>query len=308
MASHRSAKSVFVGNIPYEATEQQLMEVFEEVGRVVGFRLVYDKETGKPQGYGFCEFMDAETALCAMRNLNNREFHGRNLRVDFAEKEKQQNAALQKAKAAAPRPAPISNMTSAPNTAQTVNTVVESMSSFGVYNLVAQMKMLVQQNPDQARSILNEKPQLAYALLRSQAILGMINAQTVQKLVTPVAQQPPMNMTSNPPIIPGVNPMNPTPHMPVPPGNMNMMMGGMPNPGYPPAGPVLYNGGNTSYPPQPHNFTPAPFNAPPLIDQQQQQLIQTVMAMSQEQIDALPLEQRTAVQAIKQHLAGNRFQ
>lgn len=43
---------------------------------------------GKPKGYGFCEYRDAETALSAMRNLNNYDFNGRQLRVDFAETDK----------------------------------------------------------------------------------------------------------------------------------------------------------------------------------------------------------------------------
>lgn len=52
------------------------------------FRLVYDRETGKPKGYGFCEYKDQETALSAMRNLNGCEISGRSLRVDNACTEK----------------------------------------------------------------------------------------------------------------------------------------------------------------------------------------------------------------------------
>ena len=48
------------------------------------FRLVYDRETGKPKGYGFCEYQDVETAQSAMRNLNNHDFNGRPLRVGVA--------------------------------------------------------------------------------------------------------------------------------------------------------------------------------------------------------------------------------
>lgn len=55
---------------------------------LVVLRLVYDRETGKPKGYGFCEYQDQETALSAMRNLNGREFSGRALRVDNAASEK----------------------------------------------------------------------------------------------------------------------------------------------------------------------------------------------------------------------------
>uniref|UniRef100_A0A5B7BGU4 Putative cleavage stimulating factor 64 n=1 Tax=Davidia involucrata TaxID=16924 RepID=A0A5B7BGU4_DAVIN len=81
-------RCVFVGNIPYDASEEQLIQICEEVGPVVSFRLVIDRETGKPKGYGFCEYKDEETALSARRNLQGYEINGRQLRVDFAENDK----------------------------------------------------------------------------------------------------------------------------------------------------------------------------------------------------------------------------
>lgn len=59
---------MFVGNIPYDMTEEQLVDIFKEVGPVVSFRLMFDRETGKARGYGFCEYADAETAASAIRN------------------------------------------------------------------------------------------------------------------------------------------------------------------------------------------------------------------------------------------------
>lgn len=81
-------RCVFVGNIPYDATEEQLVQICEEVGPVVSFRLVVDRETGKPKGYGFCEYRDEETAASARRNLQGYEINGRQLRVDYAENDK----------------------------------------------------------------------------------------------------------------------------------------------------------------------------------------------------------------------------
>uniref|UniRef100_A0A0D6QZN8 RRM domain-containing protein n=1 Tax=Araucaria cunninghamii TaxID=56994 RepID=A0A0D6QZN8_ARACU len=81
-------RCVFVGNIPYDATEEQLVEICKEVGPVVSFRLVLDRETGKPKGYGFCEYRDEETAASARRNLQGYDVNGRQLRVDYAENAK----------------------------------------------------------------------------------------------------------------------------------------------------------------------------------------------------------------------------
>eukprot|EP00494_Astrolonche_serrata_P026062 UN26323 len=76
---------VFVGNIPFDSTEQQLIEFLSVAGEVLDFRIAYDRDTGKPKGYGFCEFKDPRMAESAIRNLNNADFHGRALRVDTAD-------------------------------------------------------------------------------------------------------------------------------------------------------------------------------------------------------------------------------
>ncbi|KAF1741126.1 hypothetical protein MXB_1271, partial [Myxobolus squamalis] len=95
----KQVRSVFVGNIPYEATDEELKNIFSKIGPVLSFRIVYDRETGKPKGYGFCEYRDIETAQSAIRNLNGLELHSRTLRVDSAVnekgKEEQKEAKLQ---------------------------------------------------------------------------------------------------------------------------------------------------------------------------------------------------------------------
>ncbi|GAA5929025.1 uncharacterized protein JCM15063_004025 [Sporobolomyces koalae] len=79
------SKVVFVGNLPFDYTEEQFVEVFNSVGPVVSFRLVFDHNTGKPKGFGFCEYRDADTAASALRNLQGVEVGGRGLRLDFAD-------------------------------------------------------------------------------------------------------------------------------------------------------------------------------------------------------------------------------
>eukprot|EP00418_Pyrodinium_bahamense_P091896 CAMPEP_0179032636 /NCGR_PEP_ID=MMETSP0796-20121207/11688_1 /TAXON_ID=73915 /ORGANISM="Pyrodinium bahamense, Strain pbaha01" /LENGTH=836 /DNA_ID=CAMNT_0020728865 /DNA_START=63 /DNA_END=2569 /DNA_ORIENTATION=- len=77
--------TVFVGNIPYDASEEQLKDVFNRVGVVEDLRLVYDKDTKQPKGYGFCEYADPEIARDAVRYLHDVELNGRRLRVTSAE-------------------------------------------------------------------------------------------------------------------------------------------------------------------------------------------------------------------------------
>lgn len=83
--ANKPLRVVFIGNIPYDCTEEQLLSIFNTVGPVASLRLVFDRETGKPKGYGFCEYFDTETARSCIRNLTNYEVNGRNLRLDFAD-------------------------------------------------------------------------------------------------------------------------------------------------------------------------------------------------------------------------------
>jgi len=78
----RAERSVFVGNIAYKASEDDLTNLFSQAGQVLSFRLIADRETGRPKGYGFCEFADAAGANAALHQLNGYELHGRQLRVD----------------------------------------------------------------------------------------------------------------------------------------------------------------------------------------------------------------------------------
>ncbi|KAJ3562038.1 hypothetical protein NPX13_g8716 [Xylaria arbuscula] len=84
MSTKPPSRVVFVGNIPYGLSEEQIADIFSTAGKVMNFRLVYDRETGRPKGFGFAEYPDADSAASAVRNLNDHEIMGRKLRVDYS--------------------------------------------------------------------------------------------------------------------------------------------------------------------------------------------------------------------------------
>lgn len=79
--------SIFVGNVPYDAEEGELRDLFSKVGNVTSVRVVCDKDTKQPKGYAFCDFMDSSSVQAAIEKLNNMEYNGRKLRIDWAERE-----------------------------------------------------------------------------------------------------------------------------------------------------------------------------------------------------------------------------
>lgn len=76
-------KSIYVGNLVYSASEEQVKELFEQFGEVSAVRLISDKQTGKKKGFGFVE-MEDDSALKAIDALEGKEFAGRTLRVNEA--------------------------------------------------------------------------------------------------------------------------------------------------------------------------------------------------------------------------------
>lgn len=78
-----NSTTLYVGNLPYRANEQAVMDHFSEQGKVFSVRLMKDRRTGKRKGYGFVE-MDSCDADKVIRNLNDSEFQERTLKVRLA--------------------------------------------------------------------------------------------------------------------------------------------------------------------------------------------------------------------------------
>ena len=77
-------KKIYVGNLPFSATEDDVKELFGQHGTVHSVALINDRETGRPRGFGFIEVDD--DALSAMiQNLDGKEMDGRALRVNEAQ-------------------------------------------------------------------------------------------------------------------------------------------------------------------------------------------------------------------------------
>jgi len=80
--------SLFVGNLPFKASSRQIQSIFEKYGNVQNVRIMTDKVTRKPRGYGFIE-MGRSDGTAAINALNGYEFMGRELKVNIATNKKQ---------------------------------------------------------------------------------------------------------------------------------------------------------------------------------------------------------------------------
>ncbi len=82
---HELSKKLYVGNLSFSSTEDELRDLFEQHGKVSSVNVITDRETGRSRGFGFIEMDEDSAANAAMEALDGRDFGGRNLRVNEAQ-------------------------------------------------------------------------------------------------------------------------------------------------------------------------------------------------------------------------------
>jgi len=78
------SSNLYVGNLPYEVSEEELRDLFSPHGEVVSAKVITDRETGRPRGFAFVEMSQDEEAQKAIQGLDGQDFKGRNLKVNLA--------------------------------------------------------------------------------------------------------------------------------------------------------------------------------------------------------------------------------
>ncbi|KAJ9093426.1 hypothetical protein QFC21_006457 [Naganishia friedmannii] len=431
-AALQTTKTVFVANIPFDVTEEQLTSIFAEVGPVQEFVLKFDQTTGKAKGFGFCHYMgtylyplyvlslfqilstvrllslaDHETALSAVRNLQEVVVNGRNLRVELSPDEpykprtagppttgNQVGGGFQPSPqgmgmngpdmgfgnrppgaagfggggggAGGFTPPPASNAfpsrppappmgagqgqginlgmlppgQDVPPGMKATDVISKTLASIPpgkLEEVLTGMKTLVQTSPDQARTVLNAHPQLAYALFQAMLLMNVVDP-TVLSRIQPI-----------PPAHPTAPTYRPAPtYAPQPPPSSSIphsVPGQGPPPSMPPFAPTVRPGsGPVPQPPQgqayvgspyqqqhqqqpqqqqqPPAHAPPPINiaaqAPPsggnaqaiaaalnMVSPDQRQMLMQVFQLTQDQIQALPPDQRAGVVQLRSQFGIN---
>ena len=78
------ATKLYVGNLSFRTTQEDLRELFAQAGTVESASIIEDRETGRSRGFGFVEMASPEEAAAAIEQFNGKDFNGRNLTVNEA--------------------------------------------------------------------------------------------------------------------------------------------------------------------------------------------------------------------------------
>ncbi|KAL9627229.1 MAG: hypothetical protein Q9204_006719 [Flavoplaca sp. TL-2023a] len=319
--TQKEGKNVFIGNIPYQLSDEAVVEIASTCGQVVSFRLVSDPDTGKPRGYGFCEYTDKDAAASAIRNLDGYEVMGRELRVAYShqgpkdDSEPSRNNNNQRASQQQQQPSngygpPPAGLPPLPpgvdlppglSCPDAISKTIRLLPTEQLLDILAQMKGLAMTDPTKATELLHQAPQLSFAIFQAMLLMGLVDTTVLASVVEQAAQpppQPPQNIAPPPSMPPSRPPQGYQPP-PLPPGQYGQY--GMP--GHVPTPPAQ----NQPYPPPPtHQQPPPPHQQPsqPPGGIDREAVLKQVLAMPQHEIDALPPPQRDQIMELKRTLAG----
>uniref|UniRef100_A0A093Y7F2 Cleavage stimulation factor subunit 2 n=1 Tax=Talaromyces marneffei PM1 TaxID=1077442 RepID=A0A093Y7F2_TALMA len=278
-------KSVFLGNIPYNLTEEQVKDILSTAGTVTKFRLMMNPETGKPKGYGFADFADADAAASAVRNLNDYEIMGRKIRVDWPHNNEKDSIPEDYSDPYQPQPQaqqppqqqnpsslpPLPPGVEVPPHLDCPNAISQTLSQLPptqLLDVLSQMKSLAVADPARATELLRTAPQLAYAIFQALLLMNLVDYSTLGSVVEQASQAAPAPAAAAAPY---------QPYSSVP--------------------------AQVSTPPvQSSPFAPPPPAAGPQQIPGQEELLQQVLSMPQSQIDALPPLERSQIMMLRQQL------
>lgn len=244
-----------------------------------------DPDTGKPKGFGFADFADADSAASAVRNLNDYEVQGRKIRVDWPHNNEKnaappnydQSAALDGANGqsgAASGLPPLPPGTDLPPNLKCTDAISQTLNTLPpaqLLDVLTQMKSLAMSDPGKATELLKAAPQLSYAIFQALILMNLVDSKVLASVVEQTARPAPVN----------IPPPQPAPQQ----------YGGY-------APPQMSN--PRMAPPPQQYVPPPPVPQPqPTPQMSQEEMLRQVLAMDQRTIDSLPPTERMQIMQLR---------
>ncbi|KAJ2496193.1 hypothetical protein GGH96_006001 [Coemansia sp. RSA 1972] len=293
---------VFIGNVGYGTTEEQLRKMLELAGPVVDIQLVFDPVTNRAKGFGFCEYADKNIAASAIKNLNDTLVDGRNIKIGYADRGRirrylgTDGTTLRGGNGGtlATRSAVLdTKMPPTPQlksiTPNQVSVIVNALNEQQKRDLLAQFASFAGVNTTKAREELLKNPALAHALLVSLESLGGVDQNMLRHIRGEFGGEG--------------SAMNSPYHQ--------TMTGGQPRPYQSPYMPV-------QSPPQPYQQSPQPYYQPPhpqppqppqnmqtesaSSDVDNTEVLKQLLSLTDEQLAQLPEDQRKQILDLRRQI------
>eukprot|EP01031_Cornospumella_fuschlensis_P029129 gene29129-35157_t len=164
---------VFVGNLGHNTTEEQLRQVFSFVGPIKSVRILVDRDTGRQKGFAFVEYYDTNTALAAIKHLDQTELNNRRIKVGFPT----QNSGLKDIARQ------IGQIGPEADAVVSIQNIVDNLKLHEAWDLLECMKNLLsdERRANRVKEVLEQQPQLIAAMYEIQKRLGIVLPAHIQQ-------------------------------------------------------------------------------------------------------------------------------
>lgn len=173
-------RTVFVASIPFDYTEEQVLEIAKSVGPVNEIKLLFDTATGRSKGNAYIQYGDNETALSAVRNLNNMNVGNRYLRCTLASDEDAMHEGMSGNTGKLP-PLPLGvQLFPGQSSQQAISDLLSRLDSQTAGKIMKEAKSMSLENPVLMKKLLDQCPQLSHALVETSLMMNLANKNLVE--------------------------------------------------------------------------------------------------------------------------------
>lgn len=209
------SRVVYIGSIPYDQTEEQILDLCRNVGPVSNLKMMFDPQTGKSKGYAFVEYKDLESSASAVRNLNGYQFGSRLLKCGYAtgtdiennENNNNNNNNMEDSTSLkfARLPAGVDVNINMTTPAMMISSELAKRNGDAQLGLLRNLQEWTRKNPEDAVDLLRECPQLSFVIAEILLTNGISNVDdltqlAVQRNETPEAGGPGADIPQDPTI------------------------------------------------------------------------------------------------------------
>lgn len=172
---------VSISGLPFDQTEEQVMEIARSVGPVEELRLIFDTMTGKSKGSAYVKYSEHETAASAVRNLNNLMVGTRNIKCSFSSDQFISGSMGDSDPMNQIPPLPLGmQIYGNQNPAQVIANALSSLDQTAAYQIIKDARQMSIDNPPLMKRLLEQAPQLSHALVEICLLLNLTNRDLVE--------------------------------------------------------------------------------------------------------------------------------
>lgn len=187
--SDNKDRIVYISSLPFDYSEEQVAEVAKSVGPITDLKLIFDSATGRSRGSAYVQYGDHETALSAVRNLNNANVGTRYIRCALAADSDAYDPIPEFSNHSSLPPLPLGiQINPSQNPQQVIAYHLSKLDLQKASLLLKEARLMSLENPQLMRKLLNQYPQLSHALVETSL---MINVATKDQIALCLNRQQP---------------------------------------------------------------------------------------------------------------------